>query len=164
MLAIQRATAGDGTLDHASDDDAGPTVDIVPFEAWHLMQLNLQPSQLSLSYTLTMEHGTSLVKAGPCYSAMVGVEVIACAGVIEFWPGRSQAWALLSDVFPAHVKSVHKAVRDFMRSYKVDRLECVIDPRNENTIRWAEHLGFEYESTMRRYTPSGDTQVMMVRI
>jgi ribosomal protein S18 acetylase RimI-like enzyme len=128
------------------------------------MDLRLQPSQLELSYTLTMQHGASLVQAGPCYSAMLGINVVACAGVIEFWPGRSQAWALLSEGFHGHMKSIHRGVTDFLKSYRVDRLECVVDPRNEKTIRWAEHLGFAYESTMKKYTPSGDTQLMMVRM
>lgn len=147
-----------------SCEDRVTIIDIVPFEPWHLMQMKLQPSQLSLSYTLTMEHGASLVNAGPSYSALVGVDVVACFGVIEFWPGRSQAWALMSDFFYLHVKAVHRSVRNIVKSYKVDRLECVVDPRNDKTIRWAEHLGFEYESTMRKYTPGGDTQIMMVRI
>jgi hypothetical protein len=128
------------------------------------MELALQPSQLGLLSTLTIEHGTALVQSGPCWTGMAGMDVIACAGVIEFWPGRSQAWALLSGQFPWYVKSVHRAVRQFLRGYTVARLECVVDPRNPLTIRWAEHLGFVYESAMPQYTPSGETQQMMVRI
>jgi hypothetical protein len=139
-------------------------VDVVPFEPWHLRELALQPSQLDLGSTLTIQHGTALSQSGPCWTGMAGMDVIACAGVIEFWSGRSQVWALLSDQFPAHVKSVHRAVRQFLQGYEVARLECLVDPRNPLTIRWAEHLGFVYESTMPQYTPHGDTQLMMVRI
>lgn len=119
---------------------------------------------MELSYTLTIEHGASLKQAGPCYTAMVGLDVIGCAGVIEFWPGRSQAWALLSDTFPVYLRDVHRAVKLFMKSYEVARLECVVDPRNDKALRWAEHLGFSFESVMKRYTPNGDTQIMMVRL
>lgn len=137
---------------------------MVPFEPWHLLSLALQPSQQTLRYTLTMAHGQGLKAAGPCQSALVGLDVVACAGVIEFWPGRAQAWALLSDQFPSHVKTVHRAVKAFLDGYQVTRLECLVDPRHPATIRWAKRLGFTYESTMPKYTPHGDTQEMWVRL
>jgi len=92
------------------------------------------------------------------------MEVVACAGIIELWHGRSQVWSLLSGSFPCYAKSIHRAVRDFLDSYRCARLECVVDPRAPAAIRWAEHLGFQYESTMPKYTPSGETQLMMVRL
>ena len=67
------------------------TVDIVPFQPWHLEWLSLQESQMVLSPLLTRTYGHALATSGPCYSAFVGNQVIACAGVVEFWTGRAQA-------------------------------------------------------------------------
>ena len=139
-------------------------IDVVPFEPWHLSWLTLQAAQRVLSSSLTVQYGRSLVSAGPCYSAFAGMEVIACAGVVEIWAGRAQVWSLLSEQMPRYRKAVHKAVKGFLDGYRVRRLECVIDPRSETAKRWAQHLGFIYEGTMHAYTPEGENQLMYVRI
>jgi len=92
------------------------------------------------------------------------MDVVACAGIVEFWPGRAQVWSLLSDQMPRYRKTVHRAVKTFLDGYRVRRLECVIDPRSETALRWAQHLGFQVEYLMRGYTPNGDDQLMCVRM
>jgi hypothetical protein len=136
----------------------------VPFEPWHLDWLQLQPAQVALSSTLTVAHGQFLQQAGPCYSAFVGMDVIACAGVVEFWTGRAQVWSLLSEQMPQHTRTIHRAVKRFLADYRVARLECVVDPRSLAACRWAEHLGFVLEGPMPKYTPAGETQLMLVRL
>jgi len=136
---------------------------VVPFEEWHLDFLRLQPSQLALSSTLTLAHGRALQVAGPCYSAFAGARVLACAGIVEFWPGRSQVWSLLAHDWTRYTKTIHRAVKQFLAGYHVRRLECIVDPRDDAAQRWAEHLGFHFEGRMPAYTPQGDTQYMLVR-
>lgn len=136
----------------------------MPFEAWHLDWITLQDSQVSLSSTLTHEYGRSLEGAGPAYTAFVGLEVVACAGIVKLWEGRAMVWSLLSIHMPHYRKSVHKAVKGFLDGYRVRRLECLVDPRSEAAQRWAMRLGFHVEHLMTAYTPGGDDQLMMVRI
>src|SRR5688572_9620864 len=166
MLALCEPVTGDGGGDYAASQHAGSIrpVDIVPFEAWHLEWIELQASQLALSSSLTQQYGRSLEVAGPCYSAFAGMDVIACAGIVEFWPGRAMVWSLLSSQMPSYRKSVHKAVKGFLDGYRVRRLECVVDPRSEAAIRWAIRLGFHVEHLMEAYTPQGEDQLMFVRI
>ncbi len=113
---------------------------------------------------LTTQYGSALQGAGPCYSAFCGDQVLACCGVVEFWAGRAQVWSLLSVWMPQYRKTIHKAVKTFLAGYRVRRLECVVDPRAEAAMRWATHLGFHVEGTMRAYTPNGDDQLMYVRM
>lgn len=164
MLALCEPIAGHGCGDYASTRDPGSVVDIVPFEEWHLDWIQLQASQIGLSPMLTLTYGRSLQMAGPCYSAFAGMSVLACAGVVEFWPGRAQVWSLLSMEMPNYRKTIHKAVKGFLDGYRVRRLECVVDPRSQASIRWAEHLGFHVEHLMQAYTPQGEDQLMMTRI
>jgi hypothetical protein len=117
-----------------------------------------------LSPLLTQTYGHSLAVAGPCYSAFVGSQVIACAGVVEFWTGRAQVWSLLSDQFPAYRKSVHRAVKTFLAGYRVRRLECVIATDSPRALNWAQHLGFRVEHRMAQYNPDGSDQLMLVRL
>ena len=102
--------------------------------------------------------------AGPCYTAFVGSTVIASAGVTTFWQGRAQVWSLLSTDVYRYRMAIHRAVKRFIDSLDVERLECVVDTRNEMAIRWAVRLGFKHESTMEKYSPDGVTHSMMVRI
>lgn len=136
----------------------------MPFAPWHLHWLTLQPTQAHLQAMLTDAHGEAIQKAGPAYSAFVGYDVIACAGIIQMWPGRAQVWSLLSDQMPLYARDIHRAVRNYLRAYQVRRLECIVDPRHEAAVRWAEHLGFVKESTMEAYDLHGNDQAMYVRL
>jgi hypothetical protein len=136
----------------------------VPFEPWHFAWLAVQEGQQPLWTPLTPEYGVAMQQGGPCFSAFVGTDVIACAGVLHLWNGRAQVWSLLSDRMPEFAKPIHKAVKDFLTGFRVRRLECTVDPQSERAIRWAEHLGFRQEGFLSRFTPNGDDQLMMVRI
>lgn len=136
----------------------------MPFEPWHLHWLTLQPTQAHLTELLTDAHGEAIQKAGPCYSAFVGYDVIACAGIIQMWPGRAQVWSLLSDKLPLYARDIHRAVKNYLLAYRVRRLECIVDPRHEAAVRWAEHLGFVKEGVMRAYDMQGNDQAMYVRL
>lgn len=164
MLAVEQSVTRHDSGAHAAARDPRPTLTVVPFEPWHLLWMTLQPSQQILATTLTVEHGESLRQAGPCYTGLAGATVVACAGIMEFWPGRAQAWALLSEEFPSYIKDIHRAVRAFLETYTVARLECVVDPQYPETLRWAEHLGFTHETSMPNYTPQGETRLMYVRL
>src|SRR5262245_31221646 len=118
MLALPATATGDDCGDHAAARYAGP-LEIVPFKAWHLEWLNLQQSQAFLSPLLTRQYGQALEAAGWCFSAFAGKNVIACAGVVWFWEGRAQVWSLMSDEMPKYRKSVHKAVKHFLRDYRI---------------------------------------------
>lgn len=115
-------------------------------------------------FTPTVSYGTQLRQAGPAFTAFAGLDVVGCAGIIPLWHGRAMVWALLSDLVRVYPKAIHKAVKQYIDAYQVDRLECCVDPRSERAIRWAQRLGFSYEGTMRKYTPIGTDMDMYVRI
>ena len=139
-------------------------IEIVPFQAFHLEMITLQGSQQFMSPLLTKQYGQALQHAGSCWTAFAGTHVIACAGVVWFWEGRAQVWSLLSMEMSTYRKSIHKAVKGFLENYRIARLECIVDPRSVESMRWAEHLGFHLERPMPKYNPDGSTQLMYVRI
>lgn len=164
MLAMERSSTGDDLGDHAGHGDSGSPLEIVPFEPWHFLWLDVQATQESSRTALTLEQGQAMKLSGPCYTAFAGSTVIASAGVTVFWEGRAQVWSLLSKDVGRYAFGVHRAVKRFLSTVRVARLECVVDPANEQAVQWAVRLEFKYESTMPRYTPDGSTQWMMVRI
>lgn len=132
------------------------------FQAWHLDWLDVQEEQGW--FAPTVSYGIQLRDAGPAFTAFAGLEVIGCAGIIPLWNGRAQVWALLSDLVQVYPKAIHKAVKSYIDGYDVARLECCVDPRSDRAVRWARRLGFEYEGTMRKYTPIGTDMDLYVRI
>lgn len=111
---------------------------------------------------LTFEYGQALESAGGGFTAFEGDRVIAAAGIVTCWPGRGQVWALITPAMRARSMVIHRAVCRAIRAYEGIRLECVIDPLFEASVRWAGALGFEYESTMARYGIDGRTMDMYV--
>jgi len=137
---------------------------IEPFESWHLQWLVLQPGQAPMAPFLTMKYGQQLKDSGPCYTAFAGIEIVACAGVSGLWHGRAQVWSLMSNLFPKYKKGIHKAVKNYLDTCNIRRLELTLDPDSPLAVVWARRLGFTYESTMPKYGPSGELQDMYVRL
>jgi hypothetical protein len=140
------------------------SVEIVQFEPWHIHWLTLQPEQSHMTVYFTSEYAIWLRNAGPCYSAFDGVNVVGCAGIMAFWPGRALTWALLSSAVPQHALVIHRTVLKVIAAYPAKRIELLVDPTFPRAVAWAERLGFHFESRMPYYSPLGTTQDMYVRI
>lgn len=131
---------------------------VVAFAPSHLATLNLQSAQAYFGQQLAdAEYGRSLVESGPCFTALDGNTVLACAGVHEIWDNRAMAWALISQSAGRHMVSIHRAVRGFLMQAKYRRIEATVDAGFEEGRRWAQMLGFVCETPqpMRAYTPAG---------
>lgn len=137
---------------------------IVPFEPGHLRTLSLQPSQAWLGPRLKPEYGASLLKAGPCFTALEGDEVLGCAGVMNMWEGRVMAWALISADAGKNFIRIFKAIKRFVDSHPADRIEATVDVNFEEGHRLMKMLGFEYEGLARKYLPDGRDVCLYARI
>lgn len=94
-------------------------------------------------------------------------EIIAIGGIIKYWPGVYEAWALLSKLINKYpiitTKHFHVMIRTLEEKYKIRRLQTMcLDIKMHK--RWLEYLGFEYESTMKGYGINGETYLRYVRL
>lgn len=135
----------------------------MPFEAWHFVGFQLRPEQEIVAVDMTPDYCQALASGGPAFSAWVGPDLIAAAGVLHFWPGRAQVWAMMSWMLPQYGGLIHRHVKRYIQRHPVARLECVIDPRFPKSEDWAKRLGFRYESTMRAYGLHGQDMDMYVK-
>ncbi|MDB4261326.1 hypothetical protein N9878_00525 [bacterium] len=137
---------------------------IVPFEAVHLEQLELQAAQSYLSQWVTPEQGEAL-EAEPSFTALKDGKPIASAGVVEMWTGRAVAWAYVSDTGPQDFIGVHRAVSGFLDVCYTRRVEMTVDCDFPQAHRWAKMLGFEMEcERMKAYLPNGEDCALYARI
>lgn len=162
MREIYGGIAGD-TLERDSSAGHVRHLDVVPFEAWHLHGFSLREEQKIVAVDFTPEYANALQHAGPCFSAWAGCDVIAVAGLVTFWPGRAQVWALMSSRIKEYGGLVHRHVVRYLSGCFVKRLECVIDPRFPESAAWAIRLGFQKESRMKQYGCYGQDMDMYVR-
>lgn len=130
-------------------------MNIIPFQPIHLKLLMLQPQQEHARQYLGQPEYARTLMSGPAFTAMEGERVIAMAGVLPYWEGRAEAWALLSGDLKRHFLRIHRAVLRFLETSDIRRIETAVDANFPQAIAWAEKLGFKCEGLMIGYTPEG---------
>lgn len=137
---------------------------VVPFQPVHLRALVLQEAQAWMQPLLRDDYGSTLVKAGPCFTLADGDEVIACSGVVNMWENRAQAWALISQGAGAHFVRIFRAMRSFLELQDTHRIEATVDTNFEQGHRLMRMLGFQHEGLMRAYLPDGRNCDLYARV
>ena len=140
---------------------------IVPFQAEHVEQITVQSSQIcEINWFGSPEYIKSL-ESGIAYTGIVDGVVMACAGLMQIWPGRYYAWALLTDqMSPHHMIAITRAVRRGLHLIPNARVEAIVQSDFEMGHRWMGLLGFTRETPepMRRYYPDGQDAVLYARV
>lgn len=138
---------------------------IVPFKAHHFDWLMEAGPKADGGLQLPMSTGLMRHLEGQnSWTGVVDGEPIVCAGTIEHWPGRHQAWAYLGLNSGPHMTWITLAVRKNLKTIR-GRIECTVRADFELGQRWAEMLGFEIEAPrMRQYGPEGEDHIGFVRI
>lgn len=140
-------------------------MEIVPYQAEHLMTIALQESQQYLGNYINEDLAKSLEMEDWSWTALDGDEVIGCAGVQPIWQGRGCAWSYISNCGPKQFMTIHKHVKKFLDQCYLKRIEMTVDCRFEQGHRWAKALGFHMEAgRMEAYMPSGMDVSLYARI
>jgi hypothetical protein len=129
-------------------------LDIVTFERVHLALLSVQSAQLA---GIDQFKDSPIEAFGQAWTAIENGVPIACAGIVQIWPGRGYAWALLSEQAGRWMLQITRAVRRAMALSGLRRIEMAVDSVFEAGARWALLLGcvLETPQPMRGYLPDG---------
>ncbi|WP_459853884.1 hypothetical protein [Dongia sp. agr-C8] len=135
---------------------------IVPYAPHHLQRLALQPHQEHLGVALRERGWAERVSdAGPCWTALVDREPIACGGFQECWEGRAIAWAILGAEAGRHMLALTRAARRGLRRHPAVRIEAQALMGFAPAARWAELLGFMPEGVLRQFHQGCDYQAFV---
>jgi RimJ/RimL family protein N-acetyltransferase len=136
---------------------------IIPYASHHLHQLALQPHQQHLG-TALREHGWAeqVSEAGPCWTAIVDGQPIACAGFQDCWEGRAIAWAILGETAGRHMAALTRAVRRALAAHPAERIEAQALVGFAPALRWARLLGFAPEGVLRKFHQGRDYQAFVL--
>ncbi len=135
---------------------------IVPFEAHHLADIEPQEGQQFISPH--RGNGRALEAMGEAYTALEGGDVVGCSGLVEIWPERAIAWAVLSETGPRNFLRIHRIVRRSVEESEIRRIEIYVRSDDDKAHRWARLLGFEKEcGPLRQFDPDGNDYDIYVR-
>lgn len=134
------------------------TPKLIPYEAWHLLELDNRNSGDSFNYDDALHKERS-----PAFTAVVNGKVIGCAGVILMWPGVGHAWVALSSEAAAHgiwlTRTIRNVLRDIIRGCALHRIEAVVYEGYKGNERWIELLGFEREGVACQFTSNRENAI-----
>ena len=143
-------------------------IEIAPFEPGHL-------AAIAPAWPFARDGGGDLLRraalaaeAGPAWTALVGGEPAACAGVAPLWPGVAEAWSFAGAAIGREALAFHRAVArglaDAERDLRLHRVQAACRADHVRGRRWLALLGFEEEGLMRRYGPEGRCFVRFARV
>lgn len=137
---------------------------ILPLRPYHLRDMTIQPSQAYAGPMITDEYAREICRSGVGFAGLAHGFTVCCAGVLPQWEGRAIAWALFSKDAGRHLHAITKAVKTFLETQRIRRIETWVDATYPPAIRWIEMLGFQREAEMRAYGPQGQTGLLYARI
>lgn len=128
---------------------------VIPFQAWHLVALELQPEQAGTAVDL--ELGRELEHAGAAWTGVDGSTILFCAGLRRSsWSGQALGWAMFAPALgPSAMLAMTRRTRlEFARS-GFRRIEALVRTDHANGHAWARLIGLEREGTLRAWGPDG---------
>lgn len=140
-------------------------VDIVKFKKEHLNEVDEHVFGLSVKENISYAQLEALEKRSHAYSVIKNGKVLGCAGVTEYWPGRGEAWAILSTNLKHDFMTFHNEVKKFLDNVPIKRVEAVVDRDFKDGIRWVNMLGFSLEAPcMKAYGRDGKDCILFSRV
>jgi RimJ/RimL family protein N-acetyltransferase len=132
------------------------SVNLIPYEPWHLMAMFDKNNEL-----LTVDDVQFIAvvykNRGTAYTAMEGNKILGCAGIVRLWGNVGETWSYLSDDFRAKPFALHKICKQMLRQVKevsgYHRVQTTVRKDDKKAIKWAEKLGMTYESTLKQFGP-----------
>lgn len=94
--------------------------------------------------------------------------IIACGGVHKMWKGSGEAWLLMSVhayKMPVTVaRYTHRLFETIMADNDLWRIQASVHRTDEQSIKFAEWMGFENEGLMKKFGPDGSDYYRFARV
>lgn len=139
-----------------------PTFKISKLEAWHLASIDIQEHQKYFAEKCKdAQFRVALAMTGGVTGYLdFGEEqppkIIAIAGIIPYEEGVGMGWSVLSKNFPSYATRCTREIKRYCAEQlksKYHRIEIQTETAFKPANRWAEMLGFKFESIRRQGGP-----------
>jgi hypothetical protein len=139
-------------------------IEITEFKAKHLEDMEEQEATAYLRpYFAKAREG--LERSKYAYSVRVDGRLLLCFGLVEFWQGRGEVWAILDKNCKKEFVQIHGVAKRFLDFVPVKRVEASVDCHFKAGHRWVKSLGFKLEAPYREaYLPNGMATALYARV
>lgn len=128
----------------------------VKLKAEHLADLLSRKAKL-WGGGLSHEQMLSLEGSGHSYTILLGDRPLLCAGVVEYWKGRGESWAIFDPECRRHFVEIHHIVKKYLDDCPVRRIEAAIQVDFTAGHRWIKALGFKLDAEkLEAFLPNGN--------
>lgn len=139
-------------------------IEFVPYEPWHLMVIDLQPTQTAYYQRFVQPGYAESLAKGVAWTGFINDRAVGCAGFAPQWEGRAVAWALFGRGIPKTVwPAIVRKVRAETQGIK-GRIEATVPFGFGAGCRLAKLLGFEIEGLMKAFGPDGSDHFLYARV
>lgn len=136
---------------------------IIDYQPEHMLAIQWQREQEG--YGTSRSHAEAVGHSWSAKTALQDGVPVMCAGIMEVWEQRAMAWAAVDwRANRATFLEAHKAMLPELDRAPFRRLEMYVKPGFFAAWRWAQLLGFTYESTMKAGSPDGKDLFVFVRL
>ncbi len=141
-------------------------IQVVKFKAEHLEQLLSQPGMENHKKFTDASMAGALEAAEHTYTVVSATgRVLLCGGIAMFWAGTGEAWAYFDPVCKTEFLALHRAVKRFLDTAPIRRIQAAVEIPFMPGHRWARLLGFELEAQcLRGYLPNGSDCAMYAKV
>ena len=138
-------------------------LDLVKFDTRHIMDINT-----AFEFSALARQAFENKAEVHGYTLLDGEEIIVCGGVHMMWTGVGEGWLVMSK--EAYEKPItvarytHRLFDTIMGDNAMWRVQASVHTNDEQSVRFAEWLGFEIEGVMKKFGPDGTNYFRMARV
>ncbi len=138
---------------------------VLKFKREDLEQIQVVSALSGLRSQLTSAHMDYFEKSEHSFTGFAGDCPVVCGGVVDYWEGRGEAWAMIDHDSKHSFLEVHHVVKSFLKQCPVNRIEAYVGCDFEPGHRWIKALGFKMEGErLEAYHPGGHDVSLYARI
>jgi len=132
----------------------------------HLKHIRVADVQTTDYAMLTAPDTAAVLSTSLGMSAWASERCVGAAGLVPYWSGRYEAWALLDREAGKHALPILRKMRYVLDTFPARRIEMTVYVDNRAGHRLAEALGFDPMKavTLEAYAPNGADVVMYSRV
>lgn len=119
---------------------------LVPFKKEHYREVVGNSDQAYLNYYVTEEDLLALEESPYSRSCFHKDKLLGIGGIILSHHGRGETWGIVAKGNRENFIHLHRAVKKYLQSAEVKRIEAVVHLDYEPGHRWVKALGFELEA------------------
>jgi hypothetical protein len=128
-------------------------------------EIDPQERQIPFIVKITPAARAALSMQRFAYTGRLNGKVVFCAGVVELWPGRGEAWAVFDKSLKGDFIKVFHVIRRFLDGCGIKRIETSVDCSFADGHRWMKALDFVCEAPVRKaYGIFGEDTALYARV